>query len=63
MAPLKPILSTFEAIISANKRCHMQNGFSLLVWDRYMGLIDEKKTEGRKSRATVPLTDFSLSRL
>jgi hypothetical protein len=43
MTPLKLILATFEAIISANK-IHMQN----------MGLM-MTKIESRKSRATVPL--------
>jgi hypothetical protein len=35
-------------------RCHMQNGFILLIRDIYGGDWC-KKTEGRKSRATVPL--------
>jgi hypothetical protein len=40
--------------LSRRIRCHMQNGFSLLIIDKY-GVDWWKKPEGRKSRATVPL--------
>jgi hypothetical protein len=53
LTTLKPILTTFEAIISANQS-HMRNGFRPLIMAE-VGLIYEKKTAGRKSRAAVSL--------